>query len=117
MQGGLCYFKVPEALNPLRWSKDTSGHPIATRPHKKTILQTGIPNGRPFFQLNTNHYFSQHRPSRPLLPISQFVHMCVFTFEVLFKRLFAPISQSGMSKKFRDSESLGKSNGKKSSHI
>ena len=32
----------------------------------------------------------------------------VFTFEVQFKRLFAPTSQSRMSNIFRDSESLGK---------
>ena len=41
----------------------------------------------------------------------------VFTFEVLFKRLFVPTSQSWMSKMFRDPESLGKSNGKKWSQI
>ena len=41
----------------------------------------------------------------------------LFTFEVPFKRLFAPTSRSRMSKIFRDSESLGKSNGKKWSHI
>ena len=34
-----------------------------------------------------------------------------------FKRLFAPISRSPMSKLFRFSESLGKSNGKKGSQI
>ena len=43
--------------------------------------------------------------------------VCVFTFEVLFKRLFAPTSWSRMSNIFRDSESLGKSNGKKWSQI
>ena len=43
--------------------------------------------------------------------------VCVFTFEVPFKRLFAPSSQSWMSNIFRDSESLGKSNGKKWSNI
>ena len=42
---------------------------------------------------------------------------CVFTFEVPFKRLFAPTSQSQMSDIFRDSESLGKSNGKKWSQM
>ena len=64
-----------------------------------------------------------------MLSISWFVHMCVclsvcvcvcvcvFTCEVPFKRLFAPTSQSWMSKKFRDSESLGKSNVKKWSQI
>ena len=36
----------------------------------------------------------------------------LFTFEVPFKRLFAPTSRSWMSNTFRDSESLGKSNGK-----
>ena len=41
----------------------------------------------------------------------------VFTFEVPFKRLFAPTSQSRMSNIFRDSESLGKSIGKKWSQI
>ena len=37
----------------------------------------------------------------------------MFTFEVPFKRLFAPTSQRQMSKIFKDTESLGKSNGKK----
>ena len=41
----------------------------------------------------------------------------VFTFEVPFKCLFAPISRSRMSNIFRDLECLGKSNGKKWSHI
>ena len=40
-----------------------------------------------------------------------------FTFEVPFKGLFAPTSRSRMSNIFRDSESLGKSNGKKWSNI
>ena len=40
--------------------------------------------------------FSKHRPAGPMLSISQNVQMfvclsvCVFTFEVPFKRLFAP---------------------------
>ena len=43
------------------------------------------------------------------------VHLSVrvFTFEVPFKRLFAPTSRSRVSNIFRDSESFGKSNGKK----
>ena len=67
--------------------------------------------------------FSKHRPSGPMLSINQNVRPCVcpsvclFTFEVPFKRLFAPTSRSRMSKMFRDSESLGKSNGKKWSQI
>ena len=43
--------------------------------------------------------------------------VCLFTFEVPFKRLFAPTSRSRMSNIIRDSESLGKSNGKKWSQI
>ena len=41
----------------------------------------------------------------------------LFTFEVPVKRLFVPTSRSWMFKIFRDSESLGKSNGKKWSQI
>ena len=40
-----------------------------------------------------------------------------FTFEVPFNGLFAPTSQSRMPNIYRDSESLGKSNGKKWSNI
>ena len=75
--------------------------------------------------------FSKHRPSGPMLSIIRFVHMCVcvsvylcvcvsvclFAFEVPFNGLFAPTSRSRMSKNFRDSQSLGKSNEKKWSHI
>ena len=43
--------------------------------------------------------------------------VCLFTFEVPFNGLFAPTSQSRMSNIFRESESLGKSNGKKWSNI
>ena len=50
-------------------------------------------------------------------PLSTCPSVCVFTFEVPFKHLFAPTSQSRMSNIFRDSESLGKSNGKKWSQI
>ena len=45
------------------------------------------------------------------------VSVCVFTFEVPFNSLFAPTSRSRMSNIFRDSESLGKSKGKKWSRI
>ena len=80
-----------------------------------------------FHPLQCNLPFSKHRPSGPMLSISRNVHMCVcvcvcvfvclFTFEVPFNGLFAPNSRSRMSNIFRDSESLGKSNGKKWSHI
>ena len=46
-----------------------------------------------------------------------FFSLTFFTFEVPFNGLFAPTSQSWMSNIFRDSESLGKSNGKKWSQI
>ena len=68
-------------------------------------------------------YFSKHRPSGPMLSISQNVRLSVrlsvrvFTFELPFKCLFASTSQRWMSNIFRDSESLGKSNGKKWSWI
>ena len=71
--------------------------------------------------------FPKHPPSGPMLSMSQNVrlnvHPCicpsvrVFTFEVPFKHLFAPTSRSRMSNIFRDSKSLGKSNGKKWSQI
>ena len=51
--------------------------------------------------------FSKRRPPEPMHSISQFVRLsfrlsvrlsvCVFTFEVPFKRFFAPTSQSWMS--------------------
>ena len=44
-------------------------------------------------------------------------NLTVFTFEVPFNGLFGPPSRSRMSNIFRDSESLGKSNGKKWSQI
>ena len=67
--------------------------------------------------------FSKHRPSGPMLSISRNVRPSVcpfvrlFTFEVPFKGLYAPTSRSRMSKNVRDSESLGKNNGKKWSQI
>ena len=71
--------------------------------------------------------FSKHRPSGQMLSISRNVRpsvrvsmcpsVCLFTFEVPFNGLFAPSSRSRMSTIFRDSESLGKSNGKKWSQI
>ena len=75
--------------------------------------------------------FSKHRPSGPMLSISRNVRLsvcpsvrlsvspsvCLFTFEVPFNGLFAPTSRCRMSNILRDSESLGKSNGKKWSQI
>ena len=53
----------------------------------------------------------------PCVRLSVRLSVRVFTFEVPFKRLFAPTSQSRMPNIFRDSESLGKTNGKKGSQI
>ena len=53
-------------------------------------------------------HFLKHRRSGPMPSISQNVRLsvclsiCLLTFEVPFKRPFAPISQSQMSKNFRD---------------
>ena len=64
--------------------------------------------------------FSKHRPSASVclsVRLCVCVSVCLFTFEVPFNGLFSPISRSRMSNIFRDSESLGKSNGKKWSQI
>ena len=53
----------------------------------------------------------------PSVRLSVCPSVCLFSFEVPFNGLFAPTSQSGMSNIFRDSESMGKSNGKKWSNI
>ena len=53
----------------------------------------------------------------PSVCVSVRPSVCVFTFEVLFNGLFAPPSRSRMSHIFRDSESLGESNGKKRYNI
>ena len=49
--------------------------------------------------------------------VSLFVCLFVCSLEVLFKRIFAPTSQSPISKHFRDSESFGKNNERKWFHI
>ena len=49
--------------------------------------------------------------------VSVCLSVYMFTFEVSFKHLFNPTSQSQMSNTFRDSESLRKSYEKKWSHI
>ena len=56
----------------------------------------------------------------PYVCVSVCLSVCLSVcslFEVPFKRLFAPTSRSRMSNNFRDSDSLGKSNGKKWSQI
>ena len=63
-----------------------------------------------FYKLKCSSVCQSVRPSVRL-------SVSLFTFEVPFKRLFAPTSRSRMSNIFRDLESLGKSNGKKWSEI
>ena len=53
----------------------------------------------------------------PYVCLSVCLFVCLFTFEVPFNGLFAPTSRSRMSNIFRDTESFGKSNGKKWSQI
>ena len=53
----------------------------------------------------------------PSVCLSVRLSVCLFTFKVPFNGIFAPTSLSRMSNIFRDSESLGKSNGKKWSRI
>ena len=63
--------------------------------------------------------FSKNLPSGTIFSIGQNVRPCVrlFTFELPFKRLFAPTYRSRKFKIFTDAESLGKSNRKKLSQI
>ena len=100
--------------------------------HEKNCVKTSIFFENhpfwPFWTFVTVHFksFSKHRPSGPMLSISRNVRpsVCLFVclsvcslLEVPFNGLFAPTSRSRMSNIVKDSESLGKSNGKKWSHI
>ena len=94
--------------------------------NRKTLCKINV-----FNKYILHKVFSKHRPSGSMLSISRNVRLsvrlsvclsvclcvCLFTFEVPFNGLFAPTSRSCMSNIFRDSESLGKSNGKKWSNI
>ena len=86
-----------------------------------------LPTTSPILQFNQSGMpcFKKHRPplGRCFLEVdlsiclSVCLCVCLFIFEVPFKRLFAPTSSSWMIKILRASKSLGKSNGKKWSHI
>ena len=73
-----------------------------------------VGGGSVFDGATLSSFFSRHRPSGLMLSINRNVRLRVrvsvhvFTFEVPFKRLFLPTSQSWMFNNFRDSESLGK---------
>ena len=62
-------------------------------------------------------YKSKCPSACPSVCLSVRLSVPVFTFEVPFKRLFAPPSRSRMSNIFKDLESLGKNNEKKWSRI
>ena len=61
--------------------------------------------------------FSKHRPSGPMLSISRNVHLSARVSVRPCVHFWGTTSQSRMSNIFKDSESLGKSNGKKWSQI
>ena len=65
--------------------------------------------------LDFDSWFSKNRPLADSFIELQCLCVCVFVpFHVLdFEAYFAPTFRSRMSQIFRDSESLGKSNGKK----
>ena len=70
-----------------------------------------------FFKASALWAYAFYKSKCPSVCVAVCVSVRLFTFEVLFKRLFALTSRSWMSTIFRDSESLGKSNGKKWSQI
>ena len=72
--------------------------------------QVQLTNFQVFFKASADAFYKSKC-------LSVCLSLCLFTFEVPFNGRFAPISQSRMSNIFRDSESLGKSNGKKWSWI
>ena len=57
------------------------------------------------------------QPKQPIGTLMEFYKLVLAILRYWLKHLFAPTSQSRMSRIFRDSESLGKSNGKKLSQI
>ena len=70
-----------------------------------------------FFKASTLWSDAFYKSKCPSVCPSVCLPVCLFTFEVPFNGLFAPTSRSRMSNIFRDSESLGKSNGKKWSQV
>ena len=86
-------------------------------PVKEHIANNGIPQDRfdasMIFKASALWADAFNKSKCPSVRVS----VRLFTFEVTFKRLFAPTSRSQMSKMFRDSESLGKNNGQKCSQI
>ena len=98
---------------PINWDNrlSASGKKKCINPHgveNKTII---------IFKASALWADAFYKSKYPSVCLSVCLSVCVFTFEVPLKRLFAPTSLSRMSHIFRDSESLGKSNGKKWSQI
>ena len=70
-----------------------------------------------FFKASALWADAFYKSKCPYICLCVCVSVCLFTFEVPFNGLFDPTSRSRMSNIFRDSKSLGKSNGKKWSQI
>ena len=73
----------------------------------------GKSNGKKWSQIWTFMFENCRKSPRK----KKIFFLTFFTFEVPFNGLFSPTSRSWMSNIFKDSESLGKSNGKKWSNI
>ena len=81
----------------------------------RVCYQRGLP--RLVFKASALWAHAFYESEFPSVCLFGCLFVCLFTFEVPFKQCFAPTSKNWMSKIFRVSESLGKSNGKKWSHI
>ena len=81
----------------------------------RVCYQRGLP--RLVFKASALWAHAFYESEFPSVCLFGCLFVCLFTFEVPFKHCFAPTSKNRMSNIFRVSESLGKSNGKKWSHI
>ena len=92
--------------------KRSSDHVIKW--HKRRLQQTAK---YPLFKTSALWADAFYKSKCSSVCVSVCLSLCLFTFEVPFKRLFSPTSQSRMPNILKDSESLGKSNGRKRSRI
>ena len=121
------FFNLKVSLQPTpptRQTQTVCDGPILFVTDRYCVWQTQtVCDSRIFFKASTlwaDAFYKSKCPSVCLSKIAaqkKFFSLIFFTFEVPFNGLFAPTSRSWMSNIFRDSESLGKSNGKKWSNI